>query len=62
MGQEESIEVFKSGVISNEKSKEGEQSLRPCKVDGLLIYRDGKSNAESFHGAKVSEFADCYHH
>ena len=43
MEQGESIEVFKSGVISNDKSKEQEQGQGPYKVDGLLVYKYGKS-------------------
>ena len=38
--QRQSIEVFKPGIISNDKAKEGEQRLGPCKVDGLLVYKD----------------------
>ena len=35
--QRQSIEVFKSGIISNDKAKEGEQRRCPCKLDGLLV-------------------------
>ena len=60
--QRQSIEVFKSGVISNDKAKEGEQRLGPCKVDGLLVYKDDQTSSGSSHGAKVLEFLGCYHH
>ena len=61
-GQGQATEVFKSVVISNDKLIEGEKRLGPCKVDGLLVSKDGKSNAESFHRAKVLDLLGCYHH
>ena len=60
--QRQSIEVFKSGIISNDKAKEGEQRLGPCKVDGFLVYEDDQTSSGNFHRAKVLEFLGCYHH
>ena len=60
--QRQSIEVFKSGIISNDKAKEGEQRLGPCKVDGLLVYEDDETSSGNSHRAKVLEFLGCYHH
>ena len=60
--QRQSIEVFKSGVISNDKAKEGEQRLGPCKVDGLLVYKDDETGSGNSHRAKVLKFLGCYHH
>ena len=57
----ESIEVFKSEIISNDKTKEREQKLSPCKVDRLLVNEDGKPN-EDFSRAKILELLGCYHH
>ena len=62
MEQRRPFEVFKSGVISNDISKEVEHRLHGCRVDGLLVYRDGKSNAKKFHLTKFLEFLGCYHH
>ena len=61
-GEGELLEVSKSGVISNGKSKEGGQRPGPCKVDGLLVYKDSISIAESFDTAKVLELLGSYHH
>ena len=55
MEQGDSIEVFKSGVISIDKSKEREQSCGPCKVDDLLVYR------KAIEMPKVFTDLGCYH-
>ena len=59
--QRQSIEVFKSAIISNDKAK-AEQRLGPCKIDGLLVYKDDQTSSGNSHRAKVLELVGCYHH
>ena len=47
--QRQSIEVFKSGIISNDRAKEVEQRLGPCKVDGLLVYKKDQTSSGNSH-------------
>ena len=60
--QRQSIEVFKSGIISDDKAKEGEQRPGPCKIDGLLVYKDDQTSSGNSHRARVLEFLGCCHH
>ena len=59
--QRESIEVFKLGIISNGRAKEGEQRIGPCQVDSLLAYKDNQTSSGSSHQAKILKFLGCYH-
>ena len=55
--QGESTEIFSSAIISNDKPKEGE-----CRVDGLLVVKNGKSIAESFQRVNALMFLGCNLH
>ena len=60
--QRQSIEVFKSGIISSDKAKEGEQRLGPCKFDGLSVYKHDQASSGNSHRTKNLENLGCYHH